>query len=756
MDAAKSVMATFNSTSSNTSYLLEVHVTEGNNGFYKPATTGVVTSSPAGINCPYSCSSTFPSGSRVTLRTTTTNKVVKWSGCGTSCYMNEKKCVSVFIYDPYTDTLPPPDTLLNVRKTGQGSGTVTGTVATGSKVIDCGSDCSYEKPSWDHCADGVLTLTASPASGSSFAGWSGSCSGTSLQCTPSGSSREVIATFIPSNSYTLTVRTTGTGNGTVTSTPLGINCGNDCMESYATGGTVRLTASAANGSRFTGWGGACSGTTSTSCTVTMNAAQNVTATFSPIPTYALTVNKAGTGSGTVSSDLEGISRKRISCGNSCTESYFSGTDVRLTATANNGFTFAGWSGACSGTSTSCTVKMDTAKTATATFVPNYILTISTISNPTTLPIQGWVTSSPTGINCGSDCTEGYASSTNVTLTAGMRDGANFAGWSGACSGTSTSCTVKMDTAKTATATFVRPFYSLTVSSNGTGGGHISSSPLGINCGSVSDCQESYPNGTTVTLTAEADKNSTFVEWIGACSGRTKTCTVKLDGAKNVTAIFNSTIPSLLTVSRAGAGKGMVCDSLQVGGHVSLPVLPTCAGTNGRINCGYLNSSTDCYENYPKNYQVTLLATPAADATFAGWSGACSGTSTICQVTMDTAKSVTANFDRAIFPLTVVKSGTGASSGFVTSALTISTLDDINCGSQCTKNYPSGTTVRLYAFAGANYEFSRWSGPCRFVNSCTLGPCDSFCEVSVNAATTIMAHFYKPAILGNPILIPTSE
>ena len=78
-------------------------------------------------------------------------------------------------------------------------------------------------------------------------------------------------------SQTLTVTKAGTGSGTVTSSPAGINCGSDCSESYASGTNVTLTAAPGAGSTFAGWSGACSGTGS--CAVTMSAARSVTATF---------------------------------------------------------------------------------------------------------------------------------------------------------------------------------------------------------------------------------------------------------------------------------------------------------------------------------------------------------------------------------------------------------------------------------------------------------------------------------------------
>ncbi len=79
------------------------------------------------------------------------------------------------------------------------------------------------------------------------------------------------------NTYTLTVTKSGTGSGTVTSNPAGINCGTTCSTSYTSGTSVTLTASPASGSTFAGWSGACSGTGA--CTISMTQARNVIATF---------------------------------------------------------------------------------------------------------------------------------------------------------------------------------------------------------------------------------------------------------------------------------------------------------------------------------------------------------------------------------------------------------------------------------------------------------------------------------------------
>src|SRR5262245_13300026 len=105
---------------------------------------------------------------------------------------------------------------------------------------------------------------------------------------------------------------------------------------------------------------------------------------------------------------------------------------------------------------------------------------------------GTVTSSPAGINCGSDCTETYTfdppsfPAVHVTLTATPDVGKVFTGWSGACSGTGT-CEVAMNQSRSVTATFSTATFGLTVSLAGNGSGTVTSSPAGIDCGS--DCSE---------------------------------------------------------------------------------------------------------------------------------------------------------------------------------------------------------------------------------------------------------------------------
>jgi hypothetical protein len=158
----------------------------------------------------------------------------------------------------------------------------------------------------------------------------------------------------------LTVRTSGTGGGTVTTSPAGIDCGSTCGADYVNGATVTLLAIAAPGSSFIGWTGACSGTSAT-CTVSLSVARSVMANFALLPNH-LSVTTSGTGTGSVTSTPDALD-----CGATCDADFAGGATVTLTALAAPGSSFTGWTGACSGAATTCTLSLDAARSVTAIF-----------------------------------------------------------------------------------------------------------------------------------------------------------------------------------------------------------------------------------------------------------------------------------------------------------------------------------------------------------------------------------------------------
>ncbi|CAK0772380.1 exported hypothetical protein [Gammaproteobacteria bacterium] len=166
-------------------------------------------------------------------------------------------------------TVIPRTFALTVSVTGSGSGVVTSS----PEGIRCGgSDCSV-----NFSANATITLSAEPASGSTFGGWSGDCGGTVATCTLTmTAAKGVFANFVPSQPTTFTLSVINRGGGTVTSSPPGISCPGTCSFPFAKGTPVILTAIAWSGNSFSSWGG-CAG--SGACTVTLNSNQEVSATF---------------------------------------------------------------------------------------------------------------------------------------------------------------------------------------------------------------------------------------------------------------------------------------------------------------------------------------------------------------------------------------------------------------------------------------------------------------------------------------------
>jgi hypothetical protein len=153
------------------------------------------------------------------------------------------------------------------------------------------------------------------------------------------------------------------------------------------------------------------------------------------------------------------------------------------------------------------------------------------------------------IDCGATCRETFGAGIPITLTATPLAGSYFVGWSGGgCTGTG-DCVVTPLAATTVTAQFnVLP--RLTVTRNGAGTGSVRSDVAGIDCGA--SCAASFTVGTTVTLTATPQAGSIFVGWSGgACTG-TGACTVQMNAAQNVAAVFEPVaVPTLGTLGRVG-------------------------------------------------------------------------------------------------------------------------------------------------------------------------------------------------------------
>src|SRR6202521_3735790 len=320
---------------------------------------GMISSNPAGINCGQACSANFIEGTQVTLTAApmANSFFAGWSGACSGigvCEVTLTKNASVTAAFNASQSTP----VLTVSLAGNGM------VSSNPSGINCGPKCSAS-----FNVGTQVTLTATAVTNSYFVGWSGACSGIGVCNVTLTKNTSVVATF--SASPMLTVTLGGTGKGSVASNPLGINCGPTCSASFNAGTQVTLTATTATNSYFAGWaGGGCSGNSPT-CTLTLKASQQVTATFNTLP--VLTVSLAGTGTGTVSSNPSGIN-----CKPTCSASFNAGTQVTLTETPGTNSSFVGWDGACKGDNSICTLTLSASQQVTATFNPQNITALNHI------------------------------------------------------------------------------------------------------------------------------------------------------------------------------------------------------------------------------------------------------------------------------------------------------------------------------------------------------------------------------------------
>ncbi len=263
--------------------------------------------------------------------------------------------------------------------------------------------------------------------------------------------------------------------------------------------------------------------------------------------------------------------------------YGFGDTATVTAIPAAGYSFAGWGGACAGMLNPAIVTMTGALTCTANFS----------RNPVYYPLVETIVGSGTVAPPSGDYIEGSA----LTLVATPALGWSFVGWTGDCTGLT--CAVTMNQQHRVTATFAQLF-PLTTPVTGTG--TVTRDLPGSN--------GYYPPGTVVTLTATPAAGQAFTGWSGDCAGSTNPLKVTVDKAKTCVANFSGLVP-LVTAS---TGSGAVAVGPSAG-----PYVP---GT-----------------------LVTLTATPAAGWIFSNWTGSCSGTANPITITMDAAKSCTAQFQR---------------------------------------------------------------------------------------------------------------
>ena len=329
--------------------------------------------------------------------------------------------VAAFFVVPVAQAAAAP--IFNQRIEGNGGGKVTSVGGIGAYPGfeefgnayegEPGIECSYASPgpATGVCENEVpaidgfngLALRALPTAGSEFAGWvlinvgNESISEAGVDCESSpkcflnvspGPEREAIAVFCTTGTaqgwgepceeagpITPTLlKVVRIGEGTVASSPAGIECGGTCEHNFEIGELVTLTASPAIGYAFTSWAG-CTEHAGLTCKVTMSAAKTVKATFTATP--SLTVEKAGSGSGKATAT-------GLSCDASCskaTAAIKAGTSVTVKTASSKGSepaVFEGGTGSatgCSGASCIFTISANSSVKVKFDLTPTKTLTV---------------------------------------------------------------------------------------------------------------------------------------------------------------------------------------------------------------------------------------------------------------------------------------------------------------------------------------------------------------------------------------------
>ena len=408
-----------------------------------------------------------------------------------------------------------------------------------------------------HLNDGV-TLTATPAAGYSFSGWTGDCAGQGNPCILTMDAAKSVSGTFTQNEYILSIVS---DHGTVGVVP--------DQATYTYGTDVVLTMEIVEmGWTFTGWsGGNCSGTLP--CTVNITDDTTVTANFTQ-DEYSLNVGIVPVDSGnsvnlsnygpyhyndevtieavttpgwqfdhwligsTVVTESETIVTitdhlvvtayfTEIEYALTITQvpggtitaapdgPYHLNDEATLTATPAAGYSFSAWTGDCAGQGNPCTLTMDADKSVSATFIQiEYALTITQVTG-------GTITAAPDGP---------YYLNAGVTLTATPAAGYSFSGWTGDCAGQGNPCILTMDAAKNVSGTFTQNEYALIITQ--VPGGTITVAPAGP-----------YYLNDEVILTATPDEEYSFIGWTGDCAGQGNPCTLTMNAAKSVSAVFEN-------------------------------------------------------------------------------------------------------------------------------------------------------------------------------------------------------------------------
>lgn len=286
-----------------------------------------------------------------------------------------------------------------------------------------------------------VTLTAKPATGAEFDSWTGACaSQTSASCTLSPTQAvTVTARFrVPVPTHLVSLEVSGNGQINVT----GQNpCRGSCELTVTQGNTLSLQAQPDTGAVFTGWSEPCTGV-EPDCRLTITEPVQLSAQFEAAPVnYPVAITQTGAGQVQVS----GTSRV---CRPRCDLQIKSGTELVLTAVADSGAVFSGWSAPCQNQAAECRTVVSGPLAIEASFVAAVVNTDLSVRTEGSGQIRSAALSAP----CRGACTLSVAVGSRLEFSAEADEGQEFTGWDGACQGIDV-CRLTVQPNNTVTARF---------------------------------------------------------------------------------------------------------------------------------------------------------------------------------------------------------------------------------------------------------------------------------------------------------------
>jgi hypothetical protein len=552
----------------------------------------------------------------------------------------------------------PQELRLDVMPEDNGAGRIEATSGPGDPFFVCENPPGVPSTCARTYRIGTLvTLQAVPGPDSVFLGWMGACNSTEPTCSVLIDEMHAVgARFRGPQELRLDIMPEDNGAGRIEATsgpddpffvcenPPGVP--HTCSRTYRIGTLVTLQAVPGPDSVFLGWMGACNGTEPT-CSVLIDEMHAVGARFRSLAELRVEVVLNGDAAAKVEGGIEG--GPAILCepapGQSltCSQLYPANVVVRLWAMPAPETEFLGWTGACTGLETICTVEMSQAQAVRAEFrsMPRHELRVEVVlMGSAVAKVEGGPVGGP-AILCepapgqAQTCTQQYRQGTTVRLWAMATDRAFFAGWTGACTGLDPVCTVEMSQAQSVRAEFRPSTRELRIriepveDAAGRVEAQAPNAPP-FSCesqtGQPAQCAQTYELGTVVRLVAVPAAGSTFGSWTGPCLGSTApACDVTIDAplgqSIDAGAVFIGSRPRELS---------LILDSIENGaGRVegTAPGRPpgVCENPGG--------STVSCRPIYPLGTVVTLVATATPGSTFGGWTGDCTGTAPTCTVTI---------------------------------------------------------------------------------------------------------------------------